>query len=118
MNRAERRRSSKEKGKIKTYNFTEEQLQITINHMVEEEFEKRREKLTNDAINQAMILLLTLPIEVLMDYYWPKSYQKRIPEFVEHVLEYYRRWQNDEIDMEDLKADLWEYAGIRLEMEE
>lgn len=69
----------------------------------------------NDAINQAMILLLTLPLEVLMDHYWPKSYAKRIPEFTEHVLEYYEKWQNDELDMDKLKEDLWVYGGVRLE---
>ena len=70
---------------------------------------------TNDAINQAMILLLTLPLEVLMDHYWPKSYAKRIPEFTEYVLEYYEKWQNDELDMDKLKEDLWVYGGVRLE---
>lgn len=71
----------------------------------------------NDAVNNAMILMLTLPLEVLMDYYWPKSYAKRIPEFTKHVLEYYERWQNGELDMDKLKEDLWEYGGVRLEAE-
>ncbi|MCQ4891618.1 hypothetical protein NE607_00690 [Dorea longicatena] len=54
-------------------------------------------------------------VEVLMDHYWPKSYAKRIPEFTEHVLEYYEKWQNDELDMDKLKEDLWVYGGVRLE---
>ena len=54
-------------------------------------------------------------LEVLMDHYWPKSYAKRIPEFTEHVLEYYEKWQNDELDMDKLKEDLWVYGGVRLE---
>lgn len=58
---------------------------------------------------------VTLPLEVLMDHYWPKSYAKRIPEFTEHVLEYYEKWQNDELDMDKLKEDLWVYGGVRLE---
>lgn len=62
-----------------------------------------------------VFLLLTLPLEVLMDHYWPKSYAKRIPEFTEHVLEYYEKWQNDELDMDKLKEDLWVYGGVRLE---
>lgn len=70
---------------------------------------------TNDAINKAMILLLTLPLEVLMDHYWTKTYAKRIPEFTEHVLKYYEKWQNDELDMDKLKEDLWIYGGVRLE---
>ena len=62
-----------------------------------------------------MILLLTLPLEVLMDHYWPKSYAKKIPEFTNHVLEYYRMYENGEIDMDKLQEDLWVYGGVRLE---
>lgn len=62
-----------------------------------------------------MILMLTLPLEVLMDHYWKKSYARRIPEFTNYVLQYYRMWQDGELDMEKLKADLWEYGGVRLE---
>lgn len=72
-------------------------------------------ELITGGINQAMILLLTLPLEVLMDHYWPKSYAKRIPEFTEYVLEYYEKWQNDELDIDKLKEDLWVYGGVRLE---
>ena len=50
-----------------------------------------------------------------MDHYWQKSYYKRLPGFVEHVLDYYERWQNGELDIEKLKEDLWEYGGVRLE---
>lgn len=38
-----------------------------------------------------------------------------IPEFTEYVLEYYEKWQNDELDMDKLKEDLWVYGGVRLE---
>lgn len=79
------------------------------------ELDRVKQEATNDAINQAMILLLTLPLEVLMDHYWPKSYVKRIPEFTEYVLEYYEKWQNDELDIDKLKEDLWVYGGVRLE---
>ena len=46
-----------------------------------------------EAINTAMLLLLTLPLKVLMDHYWKKSYTKRMPEFINYVLEYYEQWQ-------------------------
>lgn len=82
---------------------------------IEDELVKIRQQATDDAVNTAMILLLTLPLEVLMDHYWPKSYAKRIPQFTTYVLEYYERWQNGELDMEKLKEDLWDYGGVRLE---
>lgn len=117
MGRAEIRRAMKNEKKTKTatYNLTKTQLNVMVREQMESELVKVRQQATDKAVNTAMILLLTLPLEVLMDYYWPKSYAKRIPEFTNHVLEYYERWQNGELDMKKLKEDLWEYGGVRLE---
>lgn len=81
---------------------------------IDVKLERIKQEAMDDAINTAMVLLLTLPLEVLMDHYWTKSYAKRIPKFTELVLEYYERWQNGELDMEKLKEDLWEYGGVKL----
>ena len=110
MGRAERRRAQRceQKAKTATYNLTRAQLDALVREKISGELDRVKQEATNDAINQAMILLLTLPLEVLMDHYWPKSYAK-------HVLEYYEKWQNDELDMDKLKEDLWVYGGVRLE---
>lgn len=119
MNRAERRRQEKAGAqKPKTYTFTHEQLQKAINDGIREQVEQVKQEATDEAINTAMLLLLTLPLEVLMDHYWKKTYAKRIPEFTDKVLEYYSKWQDGELDMEKLKEDLWEYGGVRLEERE
>lgn len=120
MGRAERRREARneKKAKTATYNFTEEQLKAVIEEHVGEAIKKFKEEAMYDAVNTAMTLLLVLPMEVLMDYYWKKSYAKRIPEFTTHVLEYYEMWQNGELDMDKMKEDLWEYGGVRLEESE
>lgn len=117
MGRAEIRRAARaeKKAKTATYNLTKSQLDAMINDSIRDKLEELKQEATDEAVNTAMILLLTLPLEVLMDHYWQKSYQKRIPEFTEHVLEYYERWQNGELDMDKLKEDLWEYGGVRLE---
>ena len=117
MGRAEIRRAMKNEKKTKTvtYNLTKAQLDAMVRSQIEDELVKIRQQATDDAVNTAMILLLTLPLEVLMDHYWPKSYAKRIPQFTAYVLEYYERWQNGELDMEKLKEDLWDYGGVRLE---
>lgn len=117
MGRAEMRRAQKQEKKAKTatYNFTAEQLDAVIQEKVGAAIKKAKQEATDEAVNSAMILLLTLPLEVLMDFYWKKTYAKRIPEFTQHVLDYYTQWQNGELDMEKLKEDLWEYGGIRLE---
>lgn len=116
MGRAERRRAQREEQKVKTatYNLTKTQLDTAVRKQMESELERIKQTTMDDAVTTAMVLLLTLPLEVLMDYYWPKSYAQRIPKFTERVLEYYEKWQNGELDMEKLKEDLWEYGGVKL----
>lgn len=117
MGRAEIRRAMKneKKAKTATYNLTKAQLDAMVREKIGEELERVKQEAMDNAVNTAMVLLFTLPLEVLMDHYWKKSYAKRIPEFTAHVLEYYEMWQNDELDMEKLKEDLWEYGHVRLE---
>lgn len=124
MTRAEKRRAEREsqKAKTATYNLTQEQIDIMVREKFEafldEEFEKVKAEITNEAINNAMILLFTLPLEVLKDHYWKKTAYQKLPGFTELVLEYYQKWQNDELDVDRLREDLWEYGGMRLEAEE
>lgn len=117
MTRAQLRRKKREQEKAKTatYNLTQAQLDAMIEKGIGERLNQIRQEATDKAVNAAMVLLLTLPLEVLMDYYWPKSYRQRLPGFVGHVLEYYGKWQDGELDMDEMKKDLWEYGGVRLE---
>lgn len=116
MGRAEMRRAmrNEKKAKTATYNLTKAQLDALVKEQIGEELKRVKQEATDEAVNTAMILLLTLPLEVLMDHYWPKSYAKRIPEFTNYVLEYYEKWQNGELDMDELKEDLWKYGGVKL----
>lgn len=116
MGRAEMRRARKDEKKYKTvtYTLTQEQLDKIVRDKIGDELKRVKKEATEDAVNTAMILLLTLPLEVLIDYYWPKSYAKRIPKFTDRVIEYYERWQNGELDMDKLKEDLWNYGGVKL----
>lgn len=118
MNRQQRRYAERKNQKYKTatYNLTKSQLDNAVKDSVKSEMEKAYQDGVNEGVNQAMILLLTLPLEVLMDFYRTKSYAKRIPKFIAHVLEYYELWQNGKLDLEELKKDLWEYGGVRLEV--
>ena len=120
MGRAEIRRNAKneKKAKTATYNLTKSQLDALIKEQIGDELDRAKQKATEEAVNTAMVLLLTLPLKVLMEHYWQKTYAKRIPEFTNYVLEYYSKWQNGELDMEQLKEDLWEYGGVRFEVEE
>ena len=117
MSGAEWRRAQmcEQKARTATDNLTRAQLDALVREKISGELDRVKQEATNDAINQAMILLLTLPLEVLPDQYWPISYAKRSPQFSEHVFEYYEMWLNDELDMDKLKEDLWVYGGVRLE---
>lgn len=118
MGRAENRRLEKQKRKERTvtYNLTKTQLDAVVREKVGDELKQIKQEATDDAINTALVLLFTLPLEVLLDKYWDE-FGEKIPEFAEYLLEYYEKWQNDELDMNKAKEDLWKYAGIRLEEE-
>lgn len=117
MNRAERRRIKKEAVKevTKTYNLTHYQLTEVIREGVAKELDFIKERTKQDAINEALTLMFALPLKVLMENYWKKSYVKRLPDFTEKLLDLYDQWQMGKLDIEDLKSDLWEYGGIKLE---
>lgn len=119
MRRAELRRAEREKRKSETvtYNLTRAQLDAFIQEQIGHMIKEAKEEATSEAINQAIALLLTLPLEVLMDHYWPKSYAKRLPGFVDKVIEYYEMWQDGKLDMDKMKEDLLKYGGVRLEPE-
>lgn len=75
MGRAERRRAQKneQKEKTATYNLTKAQLDAMVREKIGDELARVKQEATDEAVNTAMVLLLTLPLEVLMDYYWPKA---------------------------------------------
>ena len=119
MNRAERRRQKREAEKsTKTYNFSLPQLKEQIRREVAEEFEKKTEQYkketTEKAIGVAMLLLYTLPMTVLKEHYWKKSYPQKLKGFTEYLLDLYLDWQNGKVDMDQAEAELWRYAGIKV----
>lgn len=119
MGRAERRREQKrEKKKPVVYTFTKEYAQAEVEKIVKAQMDKERDAIMNEAVNQAMLLLFVLPMQVLMDFYWKKSYAKRIPEFTQHLLDYYSDYQDGKLDMDRMKENLWVYGGVKLEEKE
>ena len=118
MSRAERRRLGKEKGKVATYNLTETQLQLMVDERIRDRMAQVKKEATEDAVRTSMVLMLTLPLEVLIDHYWQKSYSDKIPKFTEYVIDYYKKWENGELDMDKLREDLWERGRVRIEERE
>ena len=113
-----RMQREQKKAKTATYNLTKEQLNAMVEERIGSRIKEAKEAATYDAVNTAMTLMLVLPMEVLMDHYWQKSYATKIPEFTNYVLKYYERWMKGELDMDEMKKDLWEYGGVRLEESE
>jgi hypothetical protein len=117
VSRAERRRAEKKakKDKTVTYNYTKEQLEAVIKAGVKAEIEAVKKQATEDAVSIALTLMLALPLTVLKDKYWKKSAKERLPKFLEDVLSLYDNWDKGLLTIEELRDDLWEYGGIKLE---
>lgn len=117
MTRAEMRRSKREQEKAQTatYNFTQAQLDALIQEKIGAKLEQSKQEIYEQTVNTTLALLLGLPMKVLVDDYWKKSYRQRIPGFVDKVLEYYDQWQDGKLDISKLNKELWDIAGIRLE---
>lgn len=110
--RAEMRRAEKEKQKSTArLNLTVEE----INAMASRQFEELRKEVMEDDIGAALVLLLTIPLDILRKDYWPKSYKKKLPELADKIIERLNQWENEELDLEALREDLWEDAGLRFD---
>ena len=121
MNRSELRKNKRNeiKDNTKTYNLTKAQLNVMVRERIQSELDRIKKEATEEAVNTAMVLMLTLPLKVLIDNYWTSKEQlEQIPDFTDKVIEYYEKWQNGELDIDKLREDLWNYAGVRLEGEE
>ena len=119
MNRAERRRQEKAaKKKVPTYNLTKTMLDEAVRSEADRQLKEAFQEGFDKGTNQALILMLSIPLMVLKDHFWKKSFRQRIPKFMEEVFKLYEAWQDDEIDINDLRQELWEIGGIRLEESE
>ena len=117
MNRAGKRRAEKEKRKreTSTYNLTKAQ----IDREIEKSIGKKLEEIKIESTDAAMVLTLTIPIKVLVEYYWKDLSREELKEetsiFAERMVDYYESWQNGEIDILKLKNELWDLTGIKIE---
>ena len=72
-----------------------------------------------ESTDAAMILTLTIPIKVLVEYYWQNLNYEELKEetgiFAERMVDYYEAWQDGKIDILKLKDDLWNLTGIKIE---
>lgn len=120
MSRAELRRAAREQQKANTvtYTFTQAQFDEKIQRAIKEELSKQRSEIWQEGfeegLDSAFILMIALPMRVLMNHYWPKSYEKQLPGFVEHILDYKEAFDRGEIDINELVNEVYELAGVKL----
>lgn len=116
MNRAELRRHQKNNKKAKqaTWNLTKDQLDGAIEKALAPKLESIQKRAEENALETAMALTLTIPLKVLMDHYWTDLNDERLGDFADYLVEYHEKWLNDELDMDEMKEDLWKYGGVKI----
>ena len=111
MNRAERRRQQKEETKKqKTFIMTAEQVDMIRKQEFEkasEEFKERYKTLARDTF----LMMLSIPTNVLIADYWPKSAEKRIPEFVDKCMDLYEAWSGHDVVKMQQMVEMTEIYG-------
>lgn len=115
--RAEMRRISREKEKDSKvrYNFTAEEVDNLVKERAGKMLEQIQIEALEDGIGAAMVLLLTVPLVILRDDYWPGTYKSKLPVFADKVIDMLNKWENEEIDLEKLREDIWNDAGIKID---
>ena len=115
--RAEMRRLSRQKEKDSKvrYNFTAEEIDNLVKQRASKMLEQIHIEALEDGIGAAMVLLLTVPLVILRDEYWPKTYKQRLPKFADQIIDMLNQWENEEIDLEQLREDIWNDAGIKID---
>ena len=112
MNRAQRRLANKQKPK---YNVSRAEIEKMAGEAWEAKNKNLHREIEEEAKIDFMLGALALPMMVLMDHFWQKSYAQKIPKFTELLLEYFHDWENGLITDEKMAEDLWNYGGVRLE---
>ena len=112
MNRAERRRQARKRKRDEaTYSVNKNGLRKLTHEVAEEQLAEARA----EGMNDALLLMWALPLMVLRDHFWQKSFQRQAKKFCEELFDLYSQWQDGGLDISDIRNDLWEYGGIRLE---
>ena len=106
MNRNSRRRLEREIEKRKT----------TVYQLTQEQIDQIKKEAISNATSVAFTLMLALPLEVLTgDGYWKKTCKRRCPKFLNDLLNLYDSWEKGVLSMDELRKDLWEIGGIKLD---
>lgn len=124
MTRAQMRRErKKKKRKQATYTLTQEQVDNLVKAKLKEALadddyiREVSDDVYSDVLNTSITLFLYFPLKVFVDKYWEKfdNDPQVLSDFVNDILGCYEDWQDGKFTEEDMKEELWQKAGVRLE---
>ena len=114
MNRAEIRRRQKEQEKQnKVYTMTYEQIQS----IRQQEYTKARQEILNksdELASKIFKMMLVIPTNILVNDYWKKTAETRIPKFVEDCIHLYESWTSGSVNVEEMCKLTERYGKIKL----
>lgn len=118
MSRAERRRAEREERKLNKRKGGANAVSPFTNVSAAEAAirrgaEKELQRIKQEATLEALTLMFAIPVKVLKDEYWKKSYKQKLPEFVDKMFDIYHKIESGEVDINEMKDQLWEDAGIK-----
>ena len=73
-------------------------------------------KIKREACSQAFVLLIGIPLMILHDEYGWRS-RKRLPEFGQHICDYYQEFDDSEMTIEEYRQFLTDYVGWGFELD-
>lgn len=107
MNRAERRR--REKAGIG------KEFKEPVYNIKRSDLDQAKKEAAQEAIDAAFILMLGLPVMVLHDgYKWGSK--KRLPEFIEHVLDMYDGFNKELFTLDDVLEKIKKETGVDIRL--
>lgn len=103
MNRAQRRAAKKNKQYISPE---------PVYNVKSSDISKIKSKATADAVDAAMVLLLSIPVKVMHDKFgW--GMKKRLPELAEALIDEYQSFSDGDMTLEEYQDLVYEYCGVK-----
>lgn len=125
MSRNERHRKNHHRNKQKNnkyrrddgdFNVSKKRLESVIYESVQSRLNEVKKDAEEEAVTTAVRLMFAVPMTVLMENQWSDSYREKLPEFADLLVDYYHRWQDGKLDIDEMEKELWDYGGIKLEV--
>ena len=81
---------------------------------VQQATKKEIEKAQKESTERAFLYMLAIPLNVLVNNYWPKSAKDRAPKFIQDVIDLYQAVQQGVVTDDQLAELLEAVAGVKI----